>query len=839
MELSYDIISQFAKVVNDNKGTNKGSETTVYGVVVSDGNGNKYVKLDGSDQLTPLSDNERPSADSTTANANVGDRVSVSIKDHTATVTGNISSPSVRTDDFNDLSSGVDQISKFNTVLANRVQANEGYIKKLQSDKAEIGDLTAAKAKITELETKKANIEDLTAAKAEIDDLKTKKLDAEVANIKYATVENLKATDVKVGKISGQQAKFEETTTNKLTAIDGSIKKLDTDKLSANDADIKYAQIQDLDATNANIDNLVAQHADLKNAIVGASSTETGIVIKLTAENATISEALIKELIAQYITVNDLKAGNIITDKIKVMSQNGRLQIVGNTFTIYDENDTPIIQLGQDKNGNYGLVISDNKGAILLDSEGLHEGIVPDNFIKTEMVGPGQITEEKIDKTNIRNWTDPDGSKIFDVSKMYYGDDKFEVSYSSIRESVKNAEGDIDELQDTVASLGNGYTVVLSNESQNIPCTSKGITAATFNIEIPFRGYAGIKQAACTVDVSGLPKGMTLAKNQPATDTQDGLVVINVQKDADLGDPATLIGNILFTCVVGGSLISKKFIWTKTKDGETGKLYQLSPSSLVVKKGADNSLSPATIIFSSTVTDGNTTQKLPYTGRFIIEESEDSITYVSKYVSSEDESSKEYTPSSTNVKVIKATLYAAGGIKNALDTQSVIVLTDIDNIDGALEEIRTEVSGVSSKVDSVEKSIKNEVWKDTIIKVVDKDGNVVEKTIENIIVESSQDINGISNEVKKVTAKYDGNIASLEEKVAKSEQNIDGFKQTVEKNYIKQGELQSSARNLLRNSKTLIYKDYRLKSVPKPIETLLVDSEGNTLTDESGNILII
>lgn len=839
MELSYDIISQFAKVINEDKRQKQGVETTVYGVVVSDGNGNKYVKLDGSDQLTPLSDDERPSADSTTTNANVGDRVAVSIKNHTATVTGNTTSPSVRSDDFDDLSNGVDEIKKFDTVLANRVQANEGYIKKLQTDKAEVGDLSAATAKITELEAKKATVEDLTAAKAEIDDLKVKKLDAEVANIKFATVENLKATNAKVGEISGQQAKFEETTTNKLTAVDGSIKKLDSDKLSAKEADIKYAQIQDLNATNANIDNLVAQHADIKNAIVGASSTETGIVIKLTAENATISEALIKELIAQYITVNDLKAGNIITDKIKVMSQNGRLQIAGNTFTIYDENDVPIIQLGQDKNGNYGLVISDSKGAILLDSEGLHEGIVPDNFIKTEMVGPGQITEEKIDKTNIRNWTDPDGSKIFDVSKMYYGDDKFEVSYSSIRESVKTAKGDIVELQDTVASLGNGYTVVLSNESQNIPCTSKGITAATFNIEIPFKGYVGVKQAACTVKISDLPAGITLVKNTPSTDTTDGLVVLNVQKGSDLGESSVLIGSIAFTCIVDEHLISKKFIWTKTKDGEAGKIYQLSPSSLVVKKGADNSLSPATIIFSSTVTDGNSTQKLPYAGRFIIEESEDGRTYMSKYVSSEDESNKEYTPSSTNVKVVRATLYTAGGIKDVLDTQSVIVLTDIGNVDGTLEEMRTEVTEVSSKVDSVEKSIKNEVWKDSIIKVVDKDGNVVEKTIENIIVESSQDINGISNEVKKVTAKYEGDIASLEEKVAKSEQNIDGFKQTVERNYIKQGELQSSARNLIRNSKTLMYKDYRLKSIQKPTETVLTDSEGNTLTDESRNILTI
>ncbi len=281
MDLSYDIISQFAKVINEDKGRNQGVETTVYGVVVSDGNGNKYVKLDGSDQLTPLSDNERPSADSTTANTNVGDRVTVSIKNHTATVTGNVSSPSVRTDDFNDLSSGVDQISKFNTVLADRVQANEGYIKKLQSDKAEIGDLTAATAKITELEAKKANVEELTAAKAEIDDLKTKKLDAEVANIKYATVESLKATDVKVGEISGQQAKFEETTTNKLTAVEGTIDKLDTEKLSTKDADIKYAQIDFANIGKAAIEHFYATSGIIKDLVIG-DTTVSGKLVGVT-----------------------------------------------------------------------------------------------------------------------------------------------------------------------------------------------------------------------------------------------------------------------------------------------------------------------------------------------------------------------------------------------------------------------------------------------------------------------------------------------------------------------------------------------------------------------------
>ena len=377
------------------------------------------------------------------------------------------------------------------------------------------------------------------------------------------------------------------------------------------------------------------------------------------------------------------------------------------------------------------------------------------------------------------------------------------------------------------------YFVSVGNESQNIPCGNDGLASDNFLIEIPFAGYQGVQRIECIATVSSLPNGVTLGENTAATTENDGKIILNVAKGADFGGSDVLTGTIDFLFTIGDTTLKRKFTWTKTKDGEVGKLYQLSPSSLVIKKGSDNSLSPATIIFSSTVTDGNSVQKLPYAGRYVIEESTNGGTYTSKYISQED------TPSSTNVKVIKATLYAAGGIKNALDTQSVIVLTDIDNVDGALEEIRTEVTGVSSKVDSVEKSIKNEVWKDTIIKVVDKDGNVVEKTIENIIVDSSQDINGITNEVKKVTTKYDGDIASLEEKVAKSEQNIDGFKQTVERNYIKQGELQSSARNLIRNSKTLMYKDYRLKSIQKPTETVLTDSEGNTLTDESGNILTI
>ena len=302
MALSHELISQFAKIVKYDK--KQSAESTVYGTVVTDGNGNKYVKLDGSDQLTPLTDHERPSADSTTASVNNGERVSVLIKNHTATITGNVSSPSVRSDDFKNLDDQVTDIKKFDIVIAERVQANEGYIKKLQTDKADVGDLTAANAKITELETKKASVEDLNAAKAEITDLKATKLDTEVANATYATIKNLDATNANLENLDATYGQFQELATNKFTAIDADIKKLDTEKLSATTADAKYATI---DFSNIGM------------AAIQKLFTDSGIIGDLV-----VSEGHITGKLVGVTIIGDLiEGGTVKADKLVVLGEDG------------------------------------------------------------------------------------------------------------------------------------------------------------------------------------------------------------------------------------------------------------------------------------------------------------------------------------------------------------------------------------------------------------------------------------------------------------------------------------------------------------------------------------
>lgn len=128
-----------------------------------------------------------------------------------------------------------------------------------------------------------------------------------------------------------------------------------------------------------------------------------------------------------------------------------------------------------------------------------------------------------------------------------------------------------------------------------------------------------------------------------------------------------------------------KYAWTKIKgengkDGTNSRSYILEASDTAIKKGADGALTPSKITFRSFYRDGDSATRTPYNGRFKIEESTNGTSYSVKYTSSANESAKEYTPTAT-AKILRCTLYSADGTINALDTQSVVVLTDVDNLE--------------------------------------------------------------------------------------------------------------------------------------------------------------
>lgn len=136
MPLSSDLVSQFAKITKDNKRTK--TETTVYGTIV-DYSDSKYVRLDGSDLLTPVT---------MTVDAKAGERVTVRLKNHTATVTGNITSPAARVETVKVV---VDSVTDVENILANTVTTEVLNVERARITALEADNVTINN-KVTALE---------------------------------------------------------------------------------------------------------------------------------------------------------------------------------------------------------------------------------------------------------------------------------------------------------------------------------------------------------------------------------------------------------------------------------------------------------------------------------------------------------------------------------------------------------------------------------------------------------------------------------------------------------------------------------------------------------------
>lgn len=255
MGLSSDLISQFVKATKDEKP--KSTEATVYGTVVEQ-NGDLYVQLDGSDVLTPVS---------STVKMESGERVMVQIKDHTAVVTGNLTTQAARSDDLDDV---VNEITEVEILVADKVSTSE-----LDAEIARIDELVAENATITgRLEASEAVISDLeadylvvnellTAHEADIKKLSAEKLDAEFAEITYATIDSLHAIDAQIYNLDVTYGTFMNVTAEHLEALDAEITNLEAEYATIDFANIGSAAIENFFALSGIIEDLVVSDGNI------------------------------------------------------------------------------------------------------------------------------------------------------------------------------------------------------------------------------------------------------------------------------------------------------------------------------------------------------------------------------------------------------------------------------------------------------------------------------------------------------------------------------------------------------------------------------------------------
>ena len=317
MPLSSELVSKFAKLASNKPKEEK--ESTAYGTTVIQ-NGNKYVKLDGSELLTPAS---------FTTNIADGERVTVLIKNHMAVVTGNITSPAARTSEVEEVGDKADaaeaavkDLTADNLKVNQRLEAQEGSIKNLKAENVTItGKLNAAEGNISNLQADNVTInESLTAAKASIEDLNTKKLSADQADIKYANIdftnigkaameylysksgliENVTVGDEQItGTLAGVTIKGDLIEGNTVVAdklvikgSDGLYYKLNTDGVKIEKEQTDYNSLngsiitaKSITATKISVSDLVAFDATIGGFNITSESLYSGV--KESADNTT------------------------------------------------------------------------------------------------------------------------------------------------------------------------------------------------------------------------------------------------------------------------------------------------------------------------------------------------------------------------------------------------------------------------------------------------------------------------------------------------------------------------------------------------------------------------
>ena len=137
MNLSSDLVAKFVDVMKQDSKRDTGSIGPIYGTIVEYG-GSRYVKLDGSDSLTPIV---------SAVDAELGERVLVNILKHSATVIGNVSSPAARTDSVKEVA---DKVTTVEIIVADKadvkdLQAQSGRIDTLVSENVTIREPVKAR----------------------------------------------------------------------------------------------------------------------------------------------------------------------------------------------------------------------------------------------------------------------------------------------------------------------------------------------------------------------------------------------------------------------------------------------------------------------------------------------------------------------------------------------------------------------------------------------------------------------------------------------------------------------------------------------------------------------
>lgn len=365
MNLPKNLIKEFVKVTNDSK--KEPSEVYRYGKIVMHGS-NPYIKIDGADTETPVD---------TTCHVDDGDRAMVLIKDHTATVTSNITNPTA----------GSKQVEKIDNFIAGNLTTE-----KLDARYASVNNLNATNANVEDLKAKAITTDNLNAKLVETDALTA--TNARVATLESTTVKSdeLKAKYATIQQLQSDYATIENLNSTNATVDDLKAKAITTDNLNANlvKADAitaANARIDELDSTTVKADALKANYTD----------TKTLEAKYATVENLTSNYSKTSELDAKFATIKELHSNYTDTEhldatyaKISTLEADyAKTSVLDSKFATINELHSDYMK-AKDIRADYAHVdlanvTTESVGTLLADSGVLKSSTIVDGKVTGEL----------------------------------------------------------------------------------------------------------------------------------------------------------------------------------------------------------------------------------------------------------------------------------------------------------------------------------------------------------------------------------------------------------------------------------------------------------------------
>lgn len=554
-----------------------------------------------------------------------------------------------------------------------------------------------------------------------IDRAMINKLDVDTANITYATIKNLSVVEENVQKINGEVGNFKELTAANFTAA------------------------------NAKIDVLDGNYANIKVLLSGGAGIGDLQNIHLTSQNAVIDTALIRSAVMQTVSVADLLAGTISTNKFRIASDDGGIRIQEATQQWSDSDGTVRMQAGRDAKGDFTFALFDKDGkGVLIDSTGVKPDAIADGLIVNKMVADNAgIAGSKLDIPSVVSAIN-DSSQTIKSSRIWFDEQnqslnqtysQLNQNVTEIRSTASSAASKADAANETAGaasktaqqalSVLSGISTLdaigaaLNNDAHVVHTNANGSGGDYSDCFSKMTVYLGdtdvsddsVFSVSTSAGVTGHWDDASRTYYVTAMSTDDGYVDIDALYGTGERYLTTRKGLKITTRVgkyilvqSGGAHIRKRFSISKAKDGKIGLSYDLHSSTLAVRKQKDEkTLIPASITFSATQNDNGLVRS--YSGRYSIQETEDGTTYTLKYVSTSDEIQKIYTPSSVNVKAVRCTLLSAGG-GSELDTQTVIIIADVEGLtddikkaQGTADQAKEAIVTTNQNVANIETSM--------------------------------------------------------------------------------------------------------------------------------------